>query len=1093
MANTIKITIDGMEREITLPDYSLEATQEKILKALTKGDKTDKESKSALDNLVKGAGKKAKDDKKAQNEADRDRNAQLDALKNINKNVKQTAGTGSNLNMFSSAVKDSTRQVIGFGASLITGAATAIGSLFVQANTLGNEFGKLQMTGVGLDTVGMSALNLTTSLNALGFTSDQALSIMSEYSGVVQTVGRQACLNVNKQFLQLTGSGTKLGLTLDQAADVLAEDLELRKMLGMIQDISTNKQAKLSAQLFEQQLKATSILGKSIDDIRGAAKAALDGNETVQLAILAATAGMDADAAAEFTMGLQKAAGDMAAVGVDQNIINSVLESALAPVAFMGEGGKSLNKALTALDAAAGSSLRAQIQAANAAKQRGDMGEFNRIMNNFDDELMKAAGSLDENDLKQLLIQLPALGGASKDLALSLGQLRLASRNASKAQDASVSALTKSAKAFDNAQNQVSSAFNMAMNNVSGALGAPMEALAEAFSEEVIGRNHLGEILKKGGGEFKYTAEQIEKLGLEGVEAGDNIKDMSHLTKEQAEEAVKTNGIFATFRTAMVKINEAFRKLFSPIDDGSKGFGNLANIIANKVNPYVESFGNYVSDFISTITPEQIEETIDGVVFALKSLWEGLKWATSAIKAVMGFIIDVDEEQVAVKDKDGNPVLNDDGTQMMKTVASVDIAQTIIQGFAGLFAMNLLKRGVTSVITKSMGSWFSKGSATGAAADSAGGGIGGGIGSLGKGIGKGIGGILKGLAKGLGSLGSTKVFAGIGALTGLGLAMTYTIAPGFKSFVDLDWETMGKAIVGLGALGAVAGVIGLFAGPAALGAAALGAIGLALNLFPVDVLKELGPIFEKSFGGIAAIIDSVFGGMGEVIGKVSDAINSFKTAGAEAESIKLDAQASAMERLSAIPTSQIVATADAVSLLASSMKAFGDAVGDDGFMGIGADGADVDKQNEQIGVFAKFAGLDSVAIMSTSDALNAMADSYSKFANLDADKLMAVSTAMTEINKASTPDVMDNAKQFVENTLGSVASKLGFGSDDVANPAPDSQAVAQAPAEVATASSTQMQPNGITKDTVAIINKLTDVANEISGATDKQTRQQQKA
>ena len=1110
MANTIKVIMDGMEREITLPDYALESTQEKILKALTKGDKTDKESKSALDELVKGATNKAKDDKKAQDEADKDRNAQLDALKSINKNVKATGGTGSDLNLFGKAVKTTGQEVFKFGSAIISGVSTAITSLFVNANNLGQEFGKLQMSGVGLDTAGMSALNLATSLNALGFTTDQALSIMGEYSGVVQTIGRQAFLDVNKQFLNITGSGTKLGLTLDQAADVLAEDLELRQMLGTLQQIDTNRQAKLSAQLFEQQLQATAVLGKSIDDIRGAAKAALADNAQVQLAIQAATAGMDPDAAAKFVMGLEQAAGEMAAVGIDQSLINATMDAALAPVAFMGESGAQLNKALTALDAAAGSSLRAQIQAANAAKQRGDMDEFNRIMNNFDDEMMKAAAALDENDLKQLQIQLPALGPAAEKLGLSIGQLRLANQRLAEGVDASVSPLTESAKAFENAQNQFKGSLNSMMNNISGALGAPMAELASAFSEEVVRRNKFGQVLDKNGDVMMKATDQFNDAGEKVGTLYTPIKDVADLTEEQAKSVAKSNGIFGTFRNAMTKINEAFRKLFNPIEDGSKGIGNLAQIVADKVNPYIARFGDYVSDFISNIKPEDVEAAIDNIVLGLTGLWDAISWAAGAIKSVLGFFVDVDEQEVQKRDENGELVFDDAGNAVMESIKKVDIGGTIINGLMGLFALNMAKKAFSAGMEKGMSS-LSKGasglmsklfgggsgaaatasttaSGAGNVASAASGGIGGGIKSLGKGIGKGIGGILKGLAQGLGSLGSGKVLAGIAALAGLGLAMEKTIAHGFKSFVDLDWETMGKAIVGLGALGAVAGVIGLFAPTALLGAAALGAIGLALNLFPVDVLETLGGAFEKAFNGVATVIETVFGGIGDTIGKVSEAINSFKTAGAEAESIKLDAQAAAMERLSAIPTEQILATADAVNALAASMTTFGDAVGSDGMFF--DSGADVDKQNEQIGVFAKFAGLDSVAIMSTSDALSAMADSYAKFANIDAEKLTAVSRSMEQINSAVKPSIMDDAAEFVGNALGSVASKLGFGSEPVDNPAPDTQAVATA-TTAGTEESGAMSPDSITKDALAIINELQDLKKKFTGSINDQTRKSQ--
>jgi hypothetical protein len=128
--------------------------------------------------------------------------------------------------------------------------------------------------------------------------------------------------------------------------------------------------------------------------------------------------------------------------------------------------------------------------------------------------------------------------------------------------------------------------------------------------------------------------------------------------------------------------------------------------------------------------------------------------------------------------------------------------------------------------------------------------------------------------------------------------------------------------------------------------------------------------------------------------------------------------------------------------------------------------------------------------MSTSDALSAMADSYAKFTNIDAEKLTAVSKSMEQINSAVKPSVIDDAAEFVGNALGSVASKLGFGSEPVDNPTPDTQAVA-----TATTSETEgngpMEPDSITKDALAIINELRDLKKKFTGSIDNQTRKSQ--
>ena len=173
-------------------------------------------------------------------------------------------------------------------------------------------------------------------------------------------------------------------------------------------------------------------------------------------------------------------------------------------------------------------------------------------------------------------------------------------------------------------------------------------------------------------------------------------------------------------------------------------------------------------------------------------------------------------------------------------------------------------------------------------------GIGNGIGEIGKGIGKGIGGVLEGLAKGLSSLGTPKVAVGVLALAGIAGTM-YIAAKSFQQFAQVSWEDVGKgvvAVLGIGALGAVAGTVGPLLVTGAIG---IGALGLALlpfaasaviaapaldqiivslaKLSEVDIGKAamLGPTLIGIGAGLAALgagslIDSVLSGLGRLFG-----------------------------------------------------------------------------------------------------------------------------------------------------------------------------------------------------------------------------------
>ena len=72
------------------------------------------------------------------------------------------------------------------------------------------------------------------------------------------------------------------------------------------------------------------------------------------LRIQAIAATLGDDAAAAFTSEIQGALGDMAALGVDQGIIDSIANEALDAVAFASDSGQALFAAMTALDGATG-------------------------------------------------------------------------------------------------------------------------------------------------------------------------------------------------------------------------------------------------------------------------------------------------------------------------------------------------------------------------------------------------------------------------------------------------------------------------------------------------------------------------------------------------------------------------------------------------------------------------------------------------------------------------------------------------------------------------------------------------------------------
>jgi hypothetical protein len=165
-------------------------------------------------------------------------------------------------------------------------------------------------------------------------------------------------------------------------------------------------------------------------------------------------------------------------------------------------------------------------------------------------------------------------------------------------------------------------------------------------------------------------------------------------------------------------------------------------------------------------------------------------------------------------------------------------------------------------------------------------GIGKGIGSIGAGAGNAIGGVLRGLANGLTALGSTKVLMGVGALIGIGGAV-FVLGKALKIFAEVDWESIGKATVAVGAFAIMAGIMG--AGPVmvavgigiGLMAAMAGSIWLLAEAFKsaIPAMEPIGKLIKVIFGGIAdilsvagPIITSILSNIGGIITSVSNGI-----------------------------------------------------------------------------------------------------------------------------------------------------------------------------------------------------------------------------
>jgi hypothetical protein len=177
---------------------------------------------------------------------------------------------------------------------------------------------------------------------------------------------------------------------------------------------------------------------------------------------------------------------------------------------------------------------------------------------------------------------------------------------------------------------------------------------------------------------------------------------------------------------------------------------------------------------------------------------------------------------------------------------------------------------------------------------------------------------------------TTGMIKGAAVIAVLGAAM-WIAGKGFKTFNDLDWESMAKGVVALGAFGLVAAAMGTFLVPILLGSAAIAGLGVALGIFGAGAY-------------LAAQAADVFAGALEKIGKV-DGVNLIAV-GAGLAAIGAGAVVFAAGMVAATATSlvtglmslfgakspierilELVPVADKISMIGEGMMKFGTGIG----------------------------------------------------------------------------------------------------------------------------------------------------------------------
>jgi len=796
-----------------IPEYALETTQASMEKLLTALVGSDEKAMKHYEALVKNAKQQTTDGKAANQTAEES----LNALKEIQKDTKAGKSMlGSSLSVMGNVADGTSNLLIKLGVAASGAALSGISLLAKNAYNLGTSLADLGQVGIGLEGINDTTPSTIASLNRLGLTSTEAADQLFNSASTIAAIGQKQFVQVNAVLADMTNSGARFGLTMSGLANIAAEDLETRQKLGILDNLNASQAAQRSQELYQSQMDATKLLGKTINDIRLASRNTLQGNAEFALRVLDISSRLDAESARGFVQGMEMGLGALAGSGLGDSLIDQIGNEIGAAVAFASDGGQELFRTLNFINPALTESVRNMNQIAKSDSPQKIAG----AMDKFNEQLLNTAADMGSEEFNALSAQLLAgnFGQFGRDLAISLGEIRIAAGNLGKDTAAEFSQLAQGAKTFDNAMAKFSGGITGMFNEMSGALGPAVGGLAGAFTDTMnelpAGATNLKTYMDESG---KILRTYTDKSGNEITE---NITDQI--------------GIATQFKFTMRDISQALAEAFG----GAEGdFKNLGDMLRANVVPAIRNFG----DWFQSGGFEKIKSAFSFVGGVLSGFGEAIKFVADIVTTTL------------------MPMFGSgDGDKL--SIDFAELGKTIGLSIAGFIALTktvkLLNAGMG--VAKTVGGLFKGGAgAASSAASSVGGAAGGaaaktgaGIAKLGRGIGSGVGAIFSGLGKGLAAVpvaalkGAGIIAGAITILAGGVKAAAFILnmggedglkqlSSGFASFNDID----GRNLVSVGA-----GLTALGLGLAAFGAGSVvGALG--------NLTAGLMDSMNKFFGG----------------------------------------------------------------------------------------------------------------------------------------------------------------------------------------------------------------------------------------------------
>ena len=576
--------IEGSDgNNYNIPDFAMEDTQVKIL--------------AALKQQFKLGTKELENAKNALNAENKNGRAQAEALTKLGDDIRESAkggggilgGLSEGVSIAGGAIGLLTKGFAGLTATVATvGAGMAALALNITKG-FGDDLKNagLAETGAAFGELGKELNVVIPGLMSMGYSVEDAAGAMNDFRGAMTATSGKAIQGVIVEFNKLTNGGARYGRTLTENLDYLAEEIDYRTRLGFIDRQNAAQAAKDAQEMMDNQINASKLLGKSVEEIANGVKDLFTGD--LDIAAQLANLGPEAE------QGLRKAFTTLDGAQLPKDIQLGMLKYMTDPIALASEEARSVINDLKILPDNMGQPVIDAMENVRAAIESGDPAAIEAAQRAYTEATL-ALGPQIQNLSKEDKERLTLLGKSRQSLQgflASQNTLAIAAENYAKINHDQVEALNESLKnsvLFDNQITVLKNTFGVIVSTLKAGFAPALKNITDVLGDIANPDSPLGS--------FQVRLKGISESFVE------SLNSLLGTTGSQEEATAAAKGMLERFAGYIE---------------------SAANGVLGLVQAFQETEGDSFLERISKFFMENIIKPLGGLLLdGLTALWDSI-------------------------------------------------------------------------------------------------------------------------------------------------------------------------------------------------------------------------------------------------------------------------------------------------------------------------------------------------------------------------------------------------------------------------------------------------------------------------------------